>query len=572
MPPSVKGLKAFFNKQPSVNKLKAPAMKVRGLSNAAESSLRQSLREGKMLTAHPMSMRPGGLPKPKPSPAKEALGKLHAEANKPMSRTERTAYARGDEVTKKLAELKNKPVGHAAFPSKAQSLKNEDKADRAKLEAKKAASTQKTSPKNLGAFFNQKPATTTKTYTTPGGRKTEYSTSAVSLRIPYGHPDHKYPTPIYNSKVHDKYAGKTRVHQVSDYEHSGDTEHEADMLEHAGATIVDTKDFGGGEYGGGRGEVHYSLPKGVTSRQLERVVDSQNMSSAHNYRDPKHAATAKQLDQEMRAHLKAGRGNEAMKVQQKLAAHHEEHNRYATPKPVEAPKPAPAKTAIEPKKVGALVKQHSAKVAEVKRIASIHKTPQFRDSSDFGGLASERGHGTYYIQQKGDKHELHYFDSMKAKTSVIASGDKKSLIQKAITHDAEKLDRKSGNPLGVGRNTESSAYPSKPAKFSSESAVQNALDKIGKNDTKELNAKLTAMTGQKHESRVTQHVSSNKPNVSDSDVLAKQNAELARLKEKQARHMAEGDRVLADMTKDEIEVLQSQIRDTKRMLAPRKKR
>lgn len=107
---------------------------------------------------------------------------------------------------------------------------------------------------------------------------------------------------------------KTYRKQVDDYEHSGDTEHEAERLAEHGAIVVGTHD-GPDEDGGESGHVTYKLPKGLSKEQFNRVREAGNhvegmrenmgeRSSPHVHEAHAAYASAKQA-------AKAGRGEQA---------------------------------------------------------------------------------------------------------------------------------------------------------------------------------------------------------------------------------------------------------------------
>lgn len=115
----------------------------------------------------------------------------------------------------------------------------------------------------------------------------------------------------------------THIDTVDDYEHSGDTDNEADRLRHAGANVVktyDDRDEDGHEFGA----VEYKLPKGVDKahfdavRNTEYVVqDADRALSWSKDLDPqakKHYAEVKKYADEARAAVRNGNGKAAAKA------------------------------------------------------------------------------------------------------------------------------------------------------------------------------------------------------------------------------------------------------------------
>lgn len=121
---------------------------------------------------------------------------------------------------------------------------------------------------------------------------------------------------------------KTFRKSVDDYEHSGDTEREADELHEHGARNVQSHD-GHDEDGERTGYNTYQLPKGVSHKQFQAGLDTS--MHAEGYRHEGIASgfksnVASHL-KEMKYALKTGHGGEAMKsaakVHEELAEGHE---------------------------------------------------------------------------------------------------------------------------------------------------------------------------------------------------------------------------------------------------------
>jgi hypothetical protein len=113
-----------------------------------------------------------------------------------------------------------------------------------------------------------------------------------------------------SKKRHDDSGTVEHAKGVDDYEHSGDTEHEAEWLRHSGANVTRTKDYPGSYDDGpeGGGVVHYTLPKGVSHAQYEHVKDAQYIAQdGHRYPE-----VGKHYDNARYA-VRAGKGDEAVK-------------------------------------------------------------------------------------------------------------------------------------------------------------------------------------------------------------------------------------------------------------------
>jgi len=108
-------------------------------------------------------------------------------------------------------------------------------------------------------------------------------------------------------RLHDTSGTTKHAKRVDDYEHSGDTEHEAERLGHAGANtgrLEDGRDDDGDKYGA----VHYTLPKGVSRAQFDKVQEAQYLAQDYHA----NPAAKKHYD-DARYAVRNGRGEEAAK-------------------------------------------------------------------------------------------------------------------------------------------------------------------------------------------------------------------------------------------------------------------
>jgi hypothetical protein len=121
---------------------------------------------------------------------------------------------------------------------------------------------------------------------------------------------------------------------VDDYEHSGDTENQADELRELGAVNIKTEDGHDPEYGsdpddddpegGGFGKVHYTVPKGVSHKQFSNLVDLNYQAQDfydHGSAEVKAAhKEGKQHFEQAKSFVKSGQGKKAEEAMAKAKA------------------------------------------------------------------------------------------------------------------------------------------------------------------------------------------------------------------------------------------------------------